>query len=167
MLDRLRPGQIVCAGRGKPGGSGTGCRPGVTLHDYFAREELAVANAVPTAGGSHSDRAGGAALSRCTGPGGWSSATGRLGRALAPRLAALGAKVSVAARRWADLAWIEAAGYGVEHSEELCGWLCGYDLIVNTAPARLLDEAALRDLKPGCMRDPPRLKARGAGVGKG
>ena len=76
---------------------------------------------------------------------------GRLGRALAPRLAALGAKVSVSARKWEDLAWIEAAGYAAEHTGELAGWLCGYDLVVNTVPARVLDEEALRDLKPGCL----------------
>lgn len=76
---------------------------------------------------------------------------GRLGRTLAPRLAGLGARVSVSARRWADLAWIEAEGYGVEHTGQLKGWLCGYDLVVNTVPARVLDEETLRDLKPGCL----------------
>ena len=59
--------------------------------------------------------------------------------------------MSVAARKWEDLAWIEAAGYTAEHTGELEGWLCGYDLIVNTVPARVLDEGALRDLKPGCL----------------
>lgn len=40
---------------------------------------------------------------------------GRLGRVLADRLAGLKARVSVAARRYADLAWAENCGYGVEH----------------------------------------------------
>ena len=31
------------------------------------------------------------------------------------------------------------------------GWLCGYDLVVNTVPARVLSEKELRDLKPGCL----------------
>ena len=76
---------------------------------------------------------------------------GRLGRTLAPRLAGLGARVSVSAHLRADLAWIEAEGYGVEHTGQLKGWLCGYDLVVNTVPARVLDEETLRDLKPGCL----------------
>ena len=76
---------------------------------------------------------------------------GRLGRALAPRLAALGAKISVAARKYADLAWAESWGFGVEQTGKLEGWLCGYDLIVNTVPARVLDEARLAELKPGCL----------------
>ena len=66
---------------------------------------------------------------------------GRLGRVLADRLA----------RRYADLAWAENCGYGVEHTGQLEGWLCGYDLVVNTVPVRVLREAELADLKPGCL----------------
>ena len=76
---------------------------------------------------------------------------GRLGRVLADRLAGLKARVSVAARRYADLAWAENCGYGVEHTGQLEGWLCGYDLVVNTVPVRVLREAELADLKPGCL----------------
>ena len=76
---------------------------------------------------------------------------GRLGRVLADRLAGLKARVSVAARRYADLAWAENCGYGVEHTGQLAGWLCGYDLVVNTVPVRVLREAELADLKPGCL----------------
>ena len=68
---------------------------------------------------------------------------GRLGRALSQRLAGLGAKVSVAARKFADLAWAESCGYGIEHTGQLEGWLCCYDLVVNTVPARILSEEDL------------------------
>ena len=76
---------------------------------------------------------------------------GRLGRALSQRLAGLGAKVSVAARKFADLAWAESCGYGIEHTGQLEGWLCCYDLVVNTVPARILSEEDLEDLRPGCL----------------
>ena len=49
LLDRLRPGQVVCAGRVDCRTETMAERRGITLHDYFAREELAVANAVPAA----------------------------------------------------------------------------------------------------------------------
>ena len=123
---------------------------GLTLHDYFAREELAVANAVPTAEGAiqiameelpitiHGARA-------------LVIGYGRLGRALSQRLAALGAKVSVAARKYADLAWAESCGYGIEHTGQLEGWLCCYDLVVNTVPARVLDRKGLEDHQSGCL----------------
>ena len=76
---------------------------------------------------------------------------GRVGRALAQRLAALGAKVTVAARRYESLAWAQASGYGAEQTGQLAGWLCGYDLVVNTVPTLVLGEAELADLKPDCL----------------
>ena len=76
---------------------------------------------------------------------------GRLCRALAPRLAGLGARVSVAARKFADLAWAESWGFGAEHTGQLQPWLCGYDLVINTVPARVLGEAELAELRPDCL----------------
>ena len=150
ILDALRPGQVVCAGMVSDALEDLAADRGLALHDYFRREELAVANAVPTAEGAiqiameelpvtlH------AARTLIIG-------YGRLGKLLAHRLDGLGAKVSVAARKYADLAWIEAFGYGVEHTGQLEGWLCSYDLVINTVPARVLDAAALADLKPGSL----------------
>lgn len=150
ILDRLRPGQVICAGRVSSQVEAMAADRGITLHDYFAREELAVANAVPTAEGAIQ-----IALEELPitlhGAKVLVIGFGRLGRVLAPRLAALGARVSVAARKWADLAWIQAQGYGVEHTEQLKGWLCGYDLIINTVPARVLEEDALQDLERSCL----------------
>ena len=150
VLDALRPGQVVCAGRVDAATAALAGARGLVLHDYFAREELAVANAVPTAEGAiqlameelpitlHGARA-------------LIIGFGRLGRALAPRLAGLGARVSVAARKYADLAWAESFGWGVEHTGQLAGWLCGYDLVINTVPARVLGEAELAELKRDCL----------------
>ena len=76
---------------------------------------------------------------------------GRVGRAVAQRMAALGARVTVAARRYESLAWAQAIGYGAEKTGQLAGWLCGYDLVVNTVPALVLGEAELADLKPDCL----------------
>lgn len=89
---------------------------------------------------------------------------GRVGRLVAHRFAALGAKVSVAARKFSDLAWAEALGYGVEQTGALVGWLCAYDLVVNTVPARVLSEKELRDLKPGCLVMDLASKPGGAGM---
>ncbi|MCI9424098.1 MAG: dipicolinate synthase subunit DpsA [Flavonifractor sp.] len=150
LLDALRPSQVICAGMVRPQVAAMAAGRGLTLHDYFAREELAVANAVPTAEGAiqiameelpitiHGARA-------------LVIGYGRLGRALSQRLAALGAKVSVAARKYADLAWAESCGYGIEHTGQLEGWLCCYDLVVNTVPARVLDRKGLEDLQSGCL----------------
>ena len=150
VLAALRPGQIICAGRVDDATQAMARDRGLVLHDYFAREELAVANAVPTAEGAiqialeempvtlHGSRA-------------LVIGYGRLGKALAPRLAGLGAKVSVAARKYADLAWAEGFGFGTEHTGELKGWLCGYDLIVNTVPVLVLGKEELEELKRECV----------------
>ena len=76
---------------------------------------------------------------------------GRVGRVVAQRMAALGARVSVAARRYESLAWARAMGYGAEKTGQLAGWLCSYDLVVNTVPALVLGEAELADLRPDCL----------------
>ncbi len=49
VLDALAPGQLCCAGRVSPELKQEAEARGLRLADYFAREELAVANAVPAA----------------------------------------------------------------------------------------------------------------------
>ena len=113
VMDALRPGQMVCGGRVDPVTEALAGQRGITVLDYFAREELAVANAVPTAEGAvqialeqlpitlHGSRV-------------LVIGFGRVGRAVAQRMAALGARVTVAARRYESLAWAQAIGYGAE-----------------------------------------------------
>lgn len=76
---------------------------------------------------------------------------GRVGRITAQRFAALGARVTVAARKYEQLAWAQAMGFGGQQLEHLVGWLCGYDLVVNTVPALVLGRGELEDLKPDCL----------------
>ena len=76
---------------------------------------------------------------------------GRVGRLTAQRFQALGARVSIAARKYDQLAWAQAIGFGAEHLAQLKGWLCGYDLIVNTVPVQVLGQEELEDLKPDCL----------------
>ena len=127
VLDALRPGQVVCAGKVGRELLDQAKERGLRLVDYFTREELAVANAVPTAEGAI-----------------------QIAMEELP-VTIHGARVSVAARKWADLAWAEAYGYGAEQIERLDGYLCGYDLVVNTVPVRVLDAERLADLRPGCL----------------
>lgn len=150
VLDHLRPGQVICAGKVDANTAALAGQRGLVLHDYFAREELAEANAVPTVEGAiqiameelpitvHGARV---LVIGC----------GRLGKLLAYRLRALGARVSLSARSCADLAWAQAHDFCPEHTAELDGWLCSYDLIVNTVPARVLGAERLAELKEDCL----------------
>ena len=150
ILDRLSPGQLLCGGRVDPQVHALAQARGLTVHDYFTREELAVANAVPTAEGAiqlameHLPTTIHGARVLVLG-------FGRVGRLTAQRFQALGARVSAAARSCGQLAWARAMGLGAEQLESLGGWLCGYDLVINTIPARVLDRAALEELKPDCL----------------
>ena len=49
ILDQLSPKQFLCGGRVDESTRAMAEARGLTLHDYFTRKELAVANAVPTA----------------------------------------------------------------------------------------------------------------------
>ncbi len=49
IFARLAPRQFLCGGMVKPEVEALATRYGLTLRDYFQREELAVANAVPAA----------------------------------------------------------------------------------------------------------------------
>lgn len=123
---------------------------GLTLLDYYDREETQVANAVPTAEGAlqlameSTDRT--LHGSRCLIIG-----YGRIGRLLADRLLALGAEVTVSARKYGDLAWIEAWGYRGVQTGALTGQLDRFDLIFNTAPALILDRTRLRETREDCV----------------
>ena len=150
VLEAMVPGQFVVGGRmGEPVFRLVRER-GLICRDYFAREELAVLTAVPTAEGAlqlamenlpitlHGCRA-------------LVLGYGRVGRMLARDLQGVGAFVTVGARRYEQLALAEADGCTVQKLEELAGWLCGYDVIFNTVPATVLNRKLLEDLKRDCL----------------
>lgn len=150
LLDRLHPGQLLCGGRpGKDVLSRFAVR-GLALTDYFALEELTVANAVPTAEGAVQ-----LAMEKLPvtihGLPVLILGYGRVGRMTASRFAALGAKVTVAARRPEQLVWAQAEGLGTCTFPLTCIDLESFGLVVNTVPAPVLDRAALSALNRDCL----------------
>lgn len=150
LWPRLRYDQLLLGGV-------TGALParlmadfGLTLLDYYDREETQIANAVPTAEGAiqlameRTERT--IHASRCLVIG-----YGRIGKLLAGRLHDLGAQVTVSARRYSDLAWIDAWGYQSLRTGALKGELARFDLIFNTAPALILDAARLEEVRKDCL----------------
>ena len=140
IFQNLRPGQLVCAGKAPPEVRAMAEQAEVVFFDYFAREELEIANAVPTVEGAI-QIAMEELPTTLFGTRVLVLGFGRLGKLMAHRLKGLGANVTVAARSYGDLAWIEAYGYQSERIEQLDGWLGGYQLVINTVPARVLDRA--------------------------
>ena len=150
LLSALKPGQLLCGGKLSDSLRLQTEARGLRVVDYFDREELAVANAVPTSEGTIQ-------LAMEELPITLHAAQvlvigyGRLGKVLAHQLQGLGARVSVAARSCADLTWIRVWGCEGEETGALHGELSDYDLIVNTVPALVLDRALLRELKRECL----------------
>lgn len=147
VLDHMRPGQVLCGGMVSPEVREAGEGAGLQVFDYYAREECMVANAVPTAEGAvqvameqmpftlHSGRV-------------LVLGFGRVGKLTAHRMRALGARVTVAAADYGDLAWAAAYNYESIRLEELACELGGFQLIVNTIPAQVLDARRLAWVDP-------------------
>ena len=123
---------------------------GHSVVDYSAMEQFAVANAVPTAEGAIQLAMEQLPItlhrSHCLIIG-----FGRIGKVLANRLHALGAYVTVSARKPSDLAMIDALGYQSEQTGLYCAGLAQYDLIVNTVPSAVLSSEQLAQTSPQCL----------------
>ncbi len=118
--------------------------------DYLQREELAVLNAIPTAEGTV-QIAMEELPSTIFGLQALVIGYGRIGRVLCRMLRGLGAHVTAAARKYADLAWIEADGCTPVHTGRMEEALKDSQLIVNTAPAMLLNEQLLKGVPKSCL----------------
>ena len=142
----LKPGAMVFGGRidGTVSQAAQNCR--CQIRDYYLREELMVKNAIPTAEGALQIAMEETAItihqSRCLVLG-----FGRVARAVAALFHAAGAKVTVAARRYSDFAWMESLGYQALDIRRLGGELGRFDVILNTVPAQVLGPEELSSLK--------------------
>jgi dipicolinate synthase subunit A len=109
VLEALEPQSLVCAGLVDKETERIAEELGLTLTDYYRREELIVYNGVATAEGAVG------LIMQETPTTLWRSRVlvigfGRTGKLTADRLKALGAEVWVSARSFGDIAWIEALG---------------------------------------------------------
>lgn len=114
--------------------------------DYYKREELIIKNAIPTAEGAIEIALSEMPItlfkSRALVTG-----YGRVGKVMAEKLRVLGAEVTVSARKYSDFAWIEEAGMNAVHTSDLVLYADKFDLIVNTIPAVVLTEDALKRVR--------------------
>lgn len=145
-----RPGTLVLGGRLSPAVLQAARDAGLEPVDYFLRPELAALNAVPTAEGCL------ALLLQLRRRTLWQSPVlvlgyGRVGRAVARRLQALGAWVTVVARSAEQRASARCAGCRAAPLEQLSRLLPGFDAVVNTIPAPVLGRAELSCLPAGAL----------------
>jgi dipicolinate synthase subunit A len=150
ILSALSPAQLILTGRADDASRELLSSMGLGFSDYFEREELAVSNAAAAAEGAIG------LIMQETPVTIWRSRIlvvgfGRIGKLLCHRLRGLGADVTASARTQADLAWIRAFGYEALNTGELDGKLGKFDAVVSTVPARVLNEARLREVGQECL----------------
>ncbi len=150
VFAHMAPGTIVLAGKASKPLKELAGQCGLEIIDYFEREELAILNAIPTAEGAIQLAMEEMPItlhqSRCLVTG-----FGKTAKVLALDLKALGAHVSVAVRKYSDLAWIQALGMQGIMLGDLAGHAGQFDLVVNTVPAMILTHDILKHLKRDCL----------------
>ena len=118
----------------------------IEIIDIMKREELAVLNTIATAEGTIQ-----IAIENTNkiihGSEVLILGFGRIGKVLARKLAGLSAKVTCAARKDEDLAWIQAYGHKATNINTIGENLKQFDIIINTVPHIILNEDRLKYVK--------------------
>ena len=139
VLDAAAPDALIFAGMAKG-------QTDDRIIDYYEREEFSVLNAIPTAEGAlaiamgelpitvHGMRVGVAGF-------------GRIGKTTAALFRAAGAQVTVFARSYEALAWAKTYGCAAERFERLREMAHGFDCLINTVPALVIDAAILEKMR--------------------
>ena len=122
----------------------------IEIIDIMKREELAVLNTIATAEGTIQ-----LAIENTNkilhGSEVLILGFGRIGKVLARKLAGLSAKVTCAARKDEDLAWIQAYGHKATNINTIGSNLNKFDIIINTVPHIILTEERLKQVKKDCL----------------
>lgn len=122
----------------------------VEIIDIMKREELAVLNTISTAEGTIE-----IAISNTNkiihGSKVLILGFGRIGKVLARKMAGLSAKVTCAARKDEDLAWIRAYGHNETNINTLGENLGEFDIIINTVPHLILNKERLQYVREDCL----------------
>ena len=150
LLSALWPGQLLIGGQLSRELCMGAVHQGLQVADLMRRRGFTVGNAALTAEGaleklmSASPRSLWGSRVLVTG---W----GRVAKILALRLQALGANVTVAARKEGDRAMAQALGLTAADFPDLPSLLGGFDFAVNTVPARVLPADFLARLRPEAL----------------
>ena len=142
--------KILIAGSITPDGYDLANDEYIDIIDIMKREELAVLNTVSTAEGTieiiiaNTNKIIHGSKVLILG-------FGRIGKVLARKLAGLSAKVTCAARKDEDLAWIRAYGHMETNINTIGENLSDYDVIINTVPHLVLTEERIKYVRDDCL----------------
>lgn len=150
VLACLGGDSLVFAGMAGEGLLDCAARHGLKTVDYFAREELAVLNAIPTAEGA-------IAIALAKRPATLFGARvlitgmGRIAKMLLKLLVAFGAHVTVAARKPADRVWATCAGAEAIGFDALPDRADSFDMVFGTVPQLVITADVIARLRPDCL----------------
>ena len=144
VLNAVKPGQYLLGGNIAGEVRREVEARGLTIDDYFKREELAIQNAVPTAEGAVQLAMEELPITlrgaHCLVTG-----YGRVARVLSRLLAAIGGHVTVAVRKCEQAAWAQAEGYDTVDIRQLES-VGDFDVVFNTVPALLFTRSVLEKM---------------------
>lgn len=150
LISTIKDDGLVFGGKVSPMTEEIFSKKGIEVIDYLEREEMTVLNAVPTAEGAI-QLAMEEIPTTIFGQKVLVTGFGRVSKVLVKILTALGAKVSVTARKYSDLAWADIYGCRGIHISQIDKTLVEYDIVFNTVPAIVLYEERLSKLKKSCL----------------
>ncbi|MFT3952013.1 MAG: dipicolinate synthase subunit DpsA [Oscillospiraceae bacterium] len=150
LLPCLKPGALVAGGRIMPETDAFFTARGFAVSDYFTREELIIKNCIPTAEGALQIAMEELPITM-SGAKVLITGFGRVAKATAKIFKSVDASVSICARKYADLAWAQLYGYAPVHISKLSDEISGYDLVINTIPAIVLNHEILAKLSPEAL----------------
>lgn len=142
LIAALWKGQILCGGKLSDQSVRGAMKAGLNVCDIMLRPDFVYGNAALTAEGAL-EKLMAASEKSLWGSDVLVTGFGRIGKILALRLKALGAKTAVAARNGADRALAETLGIKAYSYEALEGKIGDFDFIVNTVPDRVITESML------------------------
>ncbi len=150
LVEKVPEGTLFIAGRISKELQARFSEKKVKCIDIVEREELAVLNAVPSAEGAVHVLLQELPItlqgSRILIVG-----YGRIGKILSKMLMGFGAEVWAAARKYSDLAWIEAQGLKPVPLHQLARYVSDMDAIVNTVPAMVITRDILEKVRSDCF----------------
>jgi len=150
ILRSLKKDQIVIGGKFTQNMRDLAKINNIRIIDYYDLEKLQIMNSIPTAEGAIAIAINESQFTLHS-----SNVTvlgfGRIGKTLAHMLSALGAKVTVTARKEEDITWARVYGYKTCKTSEIDTIIESSDIIFNTIPQIILDKQLIKKLKKNAL----------------
>jgi len=150
VLKTMKKNQLFIAGRISEKISNLAKAYNVFAVDILEREEMAVLNAIPTAEGAIQIAMEELPIT-INGSKIMILGYGRIGKVLSKMLSGFGAEVYIEARKYSDIAWINANGQKPVYISALKQYIGSMNVIVNTIPYKILDSSMLENIGKDCL----------------